>query len=153
LCLATLCLAPSCLYAVGGKPTWLLSSMDGQLEALRQDIGSVKDEIAKTKQDLAAAEQARNKEEKRVLLDLLLSLNNQLLSLNNQLLSLNNQLLSLKEEKNILLRRQAPSKHVFSFYMLACPCSHHVPLYSVNDSILWVLLLHMIQKGFLPRLS
>ncbi len=120
--------------------------MDGQLEALRQDIGSVKDEIAKTKQDLAAAEQARNKEEKRVLLDLLLSLNNQLLSLNNQLLS-------LKEEKNILLRRQAPSKHAFSLYMLACPCSHHVPLYSVNDSILWVLLLHMIQKGFLPRLS
>ena len=113
--------------------------MDGQLEALRQDIGSVKDEIAKTRQDLAAAEQARNNEDKRVLLDLLLNLSKLLLC--------------REEQQTILLRRQAPSKHVFSFYMLACPCSHHVPLYSVNDSILWVLLLHMIQKGFLPRLS
>ena len=100
MCLATLCLAPSCSYAVGGKPTWLLSPMHGQLEAVRQDIGSVKDEIVKTKQDLAAAEQAGNKEKERVLLDLLLSLNNQLLSLN--------------EQKNILLHRQAPSKHAFS---------------------------------------
>ena len=63
--------------------------MDSQLEAVRQDIGSVKDEIVKTKQDLAAAEQAGNKGKERVLLDLLLSLNNQLLS--------------LQEEKNILL--------------------------------------------------
>lgn len=74
----------------------LLSTMDSQLEAVRQDIGSVKDEIVKTKQDLAAAEQVGNKGKERVLLDLLLSLNNQLLS--------------LQEEKNILLRNPAPSK-------------------------------------------
>ena len=58
--------------------------MDGQLEAVRQDIGSVKNEIIKTKQDLAAAEQAGNKEKERVLWDLLLSLNNQLSGLNNR---------------------------------------------------------------------
>ena len=90
------CLNLLSLYTLGGKPILLLSTMDSQLEAVRQDIGSVKDEIVKTKQDLAAAEQAGNKGEKRVLLDLLLSLNNQLLS--------------LQEEKNILLRNQAPSK-------------------------------------------
>ncbi|KAL0023206.1 hypothetical protein WJX79_002805 [Trebouxia sp. C0005] len=86
----------------GGKPILLLSTMDSQLEAVRQDIGSVKDEIVKTKQDLAAAEQAGNKGKERVLLDLLLSLNNQLLS--------------LQEEKHFLLRNQAPSlshQHVF----------------------------------------
>ena len=89
--------------------------MDSQLEAVRQDIGSVKDEIVKTKQDLAAAEQAGNMGKERVLLDLLLSLNNQLLSLNNQLLS-------LQEEKNILLRNQAPSKSLPSActYWLTC---------------------------------
>ena len=70
--------------------------MDSQLEAVRQNTGSVKDEIVKTKQDLAAAEQAGNKGKERVLLDLLLSLNNQLLS--------------LQEKENILLRNQAPSK-------------------------------------------
>ena len=99
--------------------------MDGQLEAVRQYIGSVKDEIVKTKQDLGAA-QAGNKEKERVLLDLLLSLNNQLLSLN--------------KEKNILLRRQAPSKHAFSLYMLAYPCSHHVALHSVLHIQLPVML-------------
>lgn len=69
--------------------------MDGQLEALTQDIGSVKDEIAKTRQDLAAAEQARNNEDKRVLLDLLLNLSKLLLC--------------REEQQTILLRRQAPS--------------------------------------------
>ncbi len=73
--------------------------MDGQLEALTQDIGSVKDEIAKTRQDLAAAEQARNNEDKRVLLDLLLNLSKLLLC--------------REEQQTILLRRQAPSKHAF----------------------------------------
>ena len=86
--------------------------MDGQLEALRQDIGSVKVEIAKTRQDLAAAEQARNDEVKRVHLDLLLNLSKLLLC--------------REEQQTILLRRQAPSKHAFSLYMLAYPCSHHV---------------------------
>lgn len=62
--------------------------MDGQLEAVRQDMHTVKDEIAEVKQSLAVAEHAHNA----------------------LLLSLNNQLLSLQEEKNILLRSQAPSK-------------------------------------------
>ena len=39
--------------------------MDSQLEAVRQDIGSVKDEIVKTKQDLAAAKEAKNAESMR----------------------------------------------------------------------------------------
>ena len=94
-------------YAVVVKPTWLLSAMDGQLEAVRQDIGSVKDEIVKTKQDLAATEQAGNKEKERVLLDLLLSLNNQLLS--------------LQEKENILLRSQAPSKPCLQLVLTGLP--------------------------------
>ena len=49
------------------------------------------------------------------------------------LLSLNNQLLSLNEVKNILLRRQAPSKHAFSLYMLAYPC--YIKLYSIQFCI------------------
>ena len=102
------CLNLLSLYTLGGKPILLLSTMDSQLEAVRQDIGSVKDEIVKTKQDLAAAEQAGNMGKERVLLDLLLSLNNQLLS--------------LQEEKNILLRNQAPSKSLPSActYWLTC---------------------------------
>ena len=66
---------------------------------VRQDIRSVKDEIVKTKQDLAAAQQAKNGEQERLLFQLLLSLNNQLSG--------------LQEEKNILLRGQAPgiTKH------------------------------------------
>ncbi|DBA91414.1 TPA: hypothetical protein ACH3X2_003946 [Trebouxia sp. C0005] len=98
--------------------------MDSQLEAVRQDIGSVKDEIVKTKQDLAAAEQAGNKGKERVLLDLLLSLNNQLLS--------------LQEEKHFLLRNQAPSlshqwrhKHFHS---------SDVDLHSVNGRLTRVFL-------------
>ena len=75
--------------------------MDSQLEAVRQDIHDVKWKVAKTEQNLA--EHAHNAEREKVLLDLLLSLNNQLLSLNNQLLS-------LQEEKNIILQKQAPSK-------------------------------------------
>ena len=71
--------------------------MNGQLEAVRQDIGSVKDDIIKTKQDLAVAEQAGNKDKERLLFDLLLSLNKQLSS--------------LQEKEDILLRGQAPGKH------------------------------------------
>ena len=91
--------------------------MDGQLEAVRQDIGSVKNEIIKTKQDLAAAEQAGNKEKERVLWDLLLSLNNQLSG--------------LQEEKNILLRSQAPSKPLplACTYWLTCV---HIILRSIQ---------------------
>ena len=61
--------------------------MDGQLEAVRQDMRTVKDEIVEVKQGLAVAEHAHNA----------------------LLLSLNNQLLSLSEKENILLRNQAPS--------------------------------------------
>ncbi len=70
--------------------------MDSQLEAVRQDIGSVKDEVVKTKQDLAAAKEARNGEQERLFFQLLLSLNNRLSG--------------LQEKENIILRSQAPSK-------------------------------------------
>ena len=70
--------------------------MDSQLEAVRQDIRDVKDEIVEVKQKLAAAEQAHDAEKEQSLLNLLLSLNNQLSG--------------LQEEKTILLRNQAPSK-------------------------------------------
>ena len=103
LCLAMLCLAPQCLYALAGTPTLLLSTMDSQLEAVRQDIRSVKDELVEIKQDLAAAKKAKNAEQERKLFDLLLSLNNQLSGLHNQLSG-------LQEEKKILLRGQAPGK-------------------------------------------
>ena len=95
------CLNLLSLYTLGGKPILLLSTMDSQLEAVKHDIRDVKWKIAKTEQNLA--EHAHNAERDKVFLDLLLSLNNQLLSLNNQLLN-------LQEEKNILLRNQAPSK-------------------------------------------
>jgi len=85
------------LYASGGKPTLLLSTMDSQLEAVRQDIRGVKEKIVRTEQNLAAAEQAGNKEKERSLFELLLSLNNQLSG--------------LQEKENILLRSQAPGKH------------------------------------------
>ncbi len=70
--------------------------MDGQLEAVRQDIRSVKDEIVEVKQELAIAKQAENKEKEKLLFELLLSLNNQLSGLH--------------EKENILLRSQAQSK-------------------------------------------
>ncbi len=106
--------------------------MDGQLEAVRQDIRSVQERIIKYEQDLAAAKEARNGEQERLLFQLLVG---------------------LQEEKNILLRGQAPGKHCLELVMyLTNLCFHHVPLHSVNDSILWVLLLHMIQKGCLSRL-
>lgn len=76
--------------------------MEVQLEAVRQEIGSVKVEIVKTKQDLAEAKEARDGELERFYLQLVLTLNN--------LLTLNNQLSGLQEEKNILLRWQAPGK-------------------------------------------
>ena len=62
--------------------------MDGQLEAVRKDMCSVKYEIIEVKQGLAVAEYAHNA----------------------LLLSLHNQLLSLQEKENILLRSQTPSK-------------------------------------------
>ncbi|KAL3162818.1 hypothetical protein ABBQ32_009275 [Trebouxia sp. C0010 RCD-2024] len=70
--------------------------MDGQLDPVKQDIRNVQERIVRYEQKLAVAEQAGNKEEERKLFDMLLSLNNQLSG--------------LQEEKNILLRSQAPSK-------------------------------------------
>ena len=81
--------------------------MDGQLEAVRQDIGSVKDKIVKTEQDLAAAKEAKNGDREKSLFDMLLSLNNQLSG--------------LQEEKNILLRSQAPSKPCFQLVRTGSP--------------------------------
>ena len=94
------------LCALGGTPTLLPNTMEGQLASVRQNIRSVQEQIVNSEQKLAAAEQAGNKgveEEVRFL-------RGQLLSFNNQLLSFNNQLLSLQEKENILLRSQAPSK-------------------------------------------
>ena len=87
--------------------------MDGQLEAVRQDIGSVKNEIIKTKPDLAAAEQAGNKEKERVLWDVLLNLNNQLSG--------------LQEEENIAKHHVSPAS--------ACTCwltCVHIMLHSIQ---------------------
>jgi uncharacterized membrane protein YgaE (UPF0421/DUF939 family) len=96
-----------CFYALGGKPTLLLVTMDGQLKAVRQDIRSVKEEIVQTKQDLAAAKQAQNEEKERSLFELLLSLNNQLLI--------------QTEKENILLRGQASSNHRFQLVHAGLP--------------------------------
>ena len=86
----------------------LLSTMDSQLEAVRQDIRDVKDEIVEVKQKLAAAEQAHNVEKEQSLLKLLSGLQNQLSG--------------LQEEKTILLRNQAPSKLDLVLALL-CHCS------------------------------
>lgn len=80
------------VVCLGGKPTLLLSTMAGQLEPVRQDIRNVQERIVKYEEKLAAAERAGNKEEEKSLLDLLRG---------------------LQEEKNILLRSQAPSKPCF----------------------------------------
>ena len=56
----------------------MLSTMDSQLEAVRQDIRDVKDEIVEVKQKVAAAEDAHNAEREQSHFNLLLSLNQQL---------------------------------------------------------------------------
>ena len=76
--------------------------MDGQLEAVRQDMRNVKDEIVEVKQGLAVAEHAHNA----------------------LLLSLNNQLLSLNEKENILLRNQHQVSPAFNLHTLAYLCRH-----------------------------
>ncbi|KAL0043295.1 hypothetical protein WJX79_000713 [Trebouxia sp. C0005] len=73
--------------------------MESQLEAVRQEIRSAKDEIVEVKQDLAIAKQAGNKGgEKEVRF------------LRGRLEKLDSQMLSLNEKENILLRSQAPGK-------------------------------------------
>ena len=78
--------------------------MDSQLEAVQRRVRTVEGKIVNTEQDLAAAKEdlaaakaAKNREQERLLFQLLLSLNNRLSG--------------LQEEKNILLREQAPGKH------------------------------------------
>ena len=72
-------------------------------QSVRHKISRDENKIVKIVEDLATAKQINDKEKERFLCDLLLSLNNQLGGLNNQLSG-------LQEEKNILLRSQAPSK-------------------------------------------
>ncbi|KAL3156252.1 hypothetical protein ABBQ32_012527 [Trebouxia sp. C0010 RCD-2024] len=107
------------LCALGASPSLLLSTTDSQLEAVRQDIRSAKDEIVQikqdltiAKQDLATAKQANDKEKERFLCDLLLGLNNQLSG--------------LQEEKNILLRSQAPSQQQELVSFWAKPYRQHL---------------------------
>ena len=147
------------LCALGGTPTLLLNSVDNELEEVRHRIRKAKVELVEVKQDLAAAKEAKNVEREKSPFDMLLSLNNQLLSLNNQLLS-------LQEKENILLRSQAASKpclySLYSSYMLAHimlrsiqwkPVWVCIKCVSMNDIVLWVLLLNMTHKGCLPRLT
>ena len=84
--------------------------MESQLEAVRQNIRSVKDEILEVKQELAIAKQAGNKggeEEVRFL--------------HGRLEKLENQLLSLQDKKNSLLRIQAPSKPCLQLVQAGLP--------------------------------
>ena len=103
------------LCALGGTPTLLLNPMDSQLEAVQHRVRTVEGRLVEAEQDLAAAKEAKNGEQERKLFDLLLSLNNQLSG--------------LQEEKNILLRSQAPSKPCLQ---LVHAGSHHVALHSVE---------------------
>ena len=127
------------LCALGGTPTLLLNSMDSQLEEARHRIRKAEVEIVEVKQDLAAAKEAKNGEREKSLFDLLLSLNNQLSGLNNQLSG-------LQEEKNILLRSQAPSKPCLQ---LVHAGSHHVALHSVETRIG----VYQSWKNFIPYIS
>ena len=126
-----------CLYALCGKSTLLLSTVDSQLEAVQQRVRTVEGRIVKAKQDLAEAKQANNNEGEKSMFDLLLSLYHQALS--------------LQQEKNILLRGQASGNTASSSDLLAYLCFHHVALHSVNDSILGCCFTHD-PKGMLPRL-
>ena len=108
--------------ALVGKPTLLLVNVHIQLEAVRQDIRSVKDKVGDMMQDLVIAKQAGNKEKEKVKF------------LCGRLEKLVSQLLRLHEEKNILLRGQASGNHCFQLDMLAYFRFHHVALLAVNGS-------------------
>ena len=81
--------------------------MDSQLELVRHRVCKIEDKILAIEQDLAAAKEAKHGEREKSIFDMLLSLNNQLLS--------------LQEEKNILLRSQAPSKPCFQLVRTGLP--------------------------------
>ena len=89
----------------------LLSTMDSQLEAVRQDIRDVKGKIAKTEQNLVVAEQPGNKTEEDVKF------------FRGRLEKLDSQLVSLQEKENILLRSQAPSKPCIQLVLTGLPVS------------------------------
>lgn len=89
--------------------------MDGQLDPVKQDIRNIQERIVRYEHKLALAEQAGNKEEEKSLINLLSS---------------------LQEEKNILLRSQAPSKPCTQLVHMAYLCSHHFALLLMNNSIL-----------------
>ncbi len=119
------------VVCLGGKPTLLLSTMDGQLEPVRQDIRNVQERIVKYEEKLAAAERAGNMEEEKPLLDLLRG---------------------LQEEKNILLRSQAPSKPCFVhtglpvFTSFCAPFSEKkVQACIVGGFIYWCVQLHHLK--------
>ena len=78
--------------------------MDSQLEAVQQRVRTVERRLVKAEQDLAAAKEAKTGEHERLL---------------ELVLSLNNQLSGLQEERNILLRGQAPGKPCL-YLVLAC---------------------------------
>ncbi len=71
-----------------------------QMQAVQQDINNVKAEIQATKHELDAAEQA----EDGAKVDFL----------RNSLVALHGQLKALREDKNIILRAQAPGQHCLS---------------------------------------
>ena len=98
----------------------LLSTMDSQLEAVRQDIRDVKGKIAKTEQKLAAAERAGTKgvEDEKYF--------------RGRLEKLDSQLVSLQEKENILLRSQAPSKPCIQLVLTSLPVSTSFVLHVVE---------------------
>ena len=111
--------------------------MDSQLEPFRQDIRNVRERIVKYEQKLAAAERAGNKEEEKSLLDLLRS---------------------LQEEKNILLRSQAPSKPCVQLVHTGLPvytscCAPLTSACPVACLLLhFVLLLRQLIAAYIPGL-
>ena len=141
-CHATLCLAPLRLYALSGKTTLLLRTMDIQLEEVRHRACKVEDSIKDVQQDLATARQAKDKVQERVHSELLLDYNKQLLS--------------LQDKENILLHGQPSCKPCLQLVMTGFLCSHHVASHSVNRkfrqiSMFWIHILvqlHQLRKTF-----
>ena len=110
------------LCALGGTPATLLNTMESQLEAVQHRIRKAEDEIVEIKQELTIAKQAGNKGGEE-----------EVKFLRGRLEKLDSRLLSLQEEKNTLLRSQAPSKPCFSACMYWLTCIH--------------IMLHFIHSG------
>ena len=84
--------------------------MESQLEAVRQDICSVKDKIMAIEQDLVIAKQSGNKGGEE-----------EVNFLRGRLEKLDSQLVSLQEKENILLRGQASGNHCFQLVHIGLP--------------------------------